>query len=307
MESNSFYPIGLTGIPWEESERAQWRARQSRRRSYADDVARRIDALSERFDKVEYGELTCGDDHYSLQALRSRPIDPSLPTALITGGVHGYETSGVLGALTFLEHHAAAYADRINLLAAPCVSPWAYERINRWNYDALDPNRNFRPDGPACESTALIELVRSASQRYLLHIDLHETTDSDEAEFRPALSARDGKSFEPGEIPDGFYTVADVDRPELAFQEAVIAAVGQVMKIAQPDANGQIIGSPVIAHGVIAYPKAELKLCGAITNARFVTTTEVYPDAPDTTPELCVKAQVAAVCAALDFALTHDA
>jgi hypothetical protein len=42
----------------------------------------------------------------------------------------------------------------------------------------------------------------------LLHIDLHETTDSDETEFRPALSARDGKPFEPGEI-GWIYTVAD--------------------------------------------------------------------------------------------------
>jgi hypothetical protein len=32
-------------------------------------------------------------------------------------------------------------------------------------------------------------------------IDLHETTDSDESEFRPALAARDGKPFELGLIP----------------------------------------------------------------------------------------------------------
>jgi len=28
--------------------------------------------------------------------------------------------------------------------------------------------------------------------RVLMHIDLHETTDTDETEFRPALAARDG-------------------------------------------------------------------------------------------------------------------
>mgnify|MGYP000741713275 CR=1 FL=1 len=38
---------------------------------------------------------------------------------------------------------------RVNLLVAPCVSPWAYERIQRWNFDALDPNRSFRADSPA--------------------------------------------------------------------------------------------------------------------------------------------------------------
>lgn len=132
-----------------------------------------------------------------------------MPAALITGGVHGYETSGVMGALEFLETRADAYAGRVNLLAAPCVSPWAFERVNRWTFDAVDPNRNFRADGPAREATSLMALVEPWLGQFLLHIDLHETTDSDESELRPALAARDGKPFEPGLIPDGFYLVAD--------------------------------------------------------------------------------------------------
>ena len=79
--------------------------------------------------------------------------------ALVTGGVHGYETSGVMGALGFLETRAEAYVGAVDLLVAPCLSPWAYERIYRWNYDAIDPNRSFRGDGPR-EATALIELVK---------------------------------------------------------------------------------------------------------------------------------------------------
>jgi len=306
MTANDFYPIGSAGRPWEEAQRAQWRARQSRQRSYEEDVVRRIAALGDRFERVDYGRLAYGGESYTLHALRSRVTDPSLPYVLITGGVHGYETSGVLGVFDFLERHASAYAGRINLLATPCVSPWAYERVNRWNYDAVDPNRNFRPDGPARESIALIELVRSVSDRYLLHVDLHETTDTDEIEFRPALSARDGKPFEPGQIPDGFYLVADSAAPQLAFQDAIIAAVGQVTRIASPDAKGEIIGSPVVARGVITYPLAELNLCTCVTNARFTSTTEVYPDAGDMTAEICVEAQVTAICAALDFALAHE-
>ncbi len=223
----------------------------------------------------------------------------------MTGGVHGYETSGVMGALAFLEEAAAAYAGRVNLLVAPCVSPWAYERINRWNYDAVDPNRNFRIDGPAREATALMEWVRSASSDYLLHIDLHETTDTDETEFRLALSARDGVDFKAGTIPDGFYLVADSEDPQLEFQEAIIAAVEQVTHIAPADEKGEIIGSPVIARGVIEYPLAQLALCASITNARFKTTTEVYPDSPRVTSENCNRAQLAAVCAALDYALAR--
>lgn len=297
-------PIGVPGEPWGERERDQWRARQSRQRSYGDDVVTRIDALGDRFERVAYGQIRYADDVYTLYALRSRVVRPGRPAVLVTGGVHGYETSGVLGALAFLDQVAGAYANKVNLLVAPCVSPWAYERIHRWNYDAVDPNRNFRPGGPL-EATALMDLTRSFAAEYLLHIDLHETTDTDNTQFGPAKSARDGTAFVEEEIPDGFYLVADSEDRQLAFQRAIIAAVEKVTHIAPPDAQGQIIGSPVIAHGVIEYPLGQLGLCPSIANARFKTTTEVYPDSSRATPENCIQAQVAAVQAAIDFALAQ--
>lgn len=303
MANTPFYPVGIPGQPWGEEERNQWRARQPRLRRYDQDVVPRIEALADRYEKLTYGALDYAGETYSLFALRSRNFNAALPTALVTGGVHGYETSGVMGALDFLENHADAYAGKINLLVAPCVSPWGYERINRWNHDAVDPNRNFRAGGPAWEATALIELVGNGD--FLLHIDLHETTDSDESEFRPALAARDGKVYEPDIIPDGFYLVADSANPQLAFQQAIIAAVEGVTHIAPPDEKGEIIGSPVVGPGVIEYPLAELGLCPSITDAHFKTTTEVYPDSPRCTPEMCNRAQVTAICAALDYALTH--
>src|SRR3546814_784894 len=48
--------IGTPGTPWGDAERALWRSRQSRRRSYADDVLGAIDGLRGRFDVVEYGD-----------------------------------------------------------------------------------------------------------------------------------------------------------------------------------------------------------------------------------------------------------
>jgi hypothetical protein len=238
-----------------------------------------------------------------LYALKSRVWDAALPAALLTGGVHGYETSGVMGALKFLETRAGAYLGRVNLLAAPCVSPWGYERINRWNYDAVDPNRNFRAGGPAAEATQLMALVEPLRGQFRLHIDLHETTDSDESEFRHALAARDGKVSEPCLIPDGFYLVTDTANRNLPFQEAIIREVEPVTHIAPPDAAGMIIGCPVLSHGVIEYPVEEYGMCTSITGAAFNTTTEVYPDSPRATPEQCNDAQVAAVCAALDYVL----
>lgn len=136
-----------------------------------------------------------------------------------------------------------------------------------------------------------------------MHIDLHETTDTDESEFRPAKAARDGDAFVPGEIPDGFYTVGDTEDPQPAFQAAVIAAVAAVTHVAPADAQGRIIGQDVVQPGVINYPVRELGLCAGVTPARYRTTTEVYPDSPRATPEQCNLAQVAAVRGAPDFAL----
>jgi hypothetical protein len=300
------YPIGTPGLPWGKAEVATWLSRQSPKRSYQADVLRAIEALSSRFDVVQYGRLDYHPDKYPLFAIKSRGWRESLPLALVTGGVHGYETSGVHGALRFVDRHAAAYENRVNLLVAPCVSPWAYEMIHRWNMHAVDPNRSFRDDSPAQEAAALMRLVAPLRDRVLVHIDLHETTDTDETEFRPALAARDGVADAPGEIPDGFYLVDDAEHPQPEFQRAVIAAVAKVTHIAPADRDGKIIGSPMVASGIINYPLRQLGLCAGITQARYKTTTEVYPDSPSATPEQCNVAQAAAVCAAIDFALAHS-
>ncbi|HEY6640832.1 M14 family metallocarboxypeptidase [Povalibacter sp.] len=301
--ASSSYPIGTPGTPWGEAERAQWLSRQTRHRSYASEVVSAIERLSVRFDIAEYGQLDYPPDHYRLFAIRSRNWRDERPVILVTGGVHGYETSGVHGALQFLDQRAADYADRVNLLVVPCVSPWAYERIHRWNAHAIDPNRSFRENSPAGESAALLRLIAPLHGKFLVHIDLHETTDTDESEFRPALAARDGKEIEPGEIPDGFYLVDDSENPQPQFQQAIIDAVARITHIAPADANGQLIGSDMVAPGIIRYPLTQLGLCAGITGARYTTTTEVYPDSPRATPQQCNAAQVAAVCAAIDFAL----
>ncbi|MEO8998641.1 MAG: M14 family metallocarboxypeptidase [Rhodanobacter sp.] len=305
MSRNAPNPIGTAGRPWGESERTEWLSQQHVQRSYAADVLSVIETLRARFDVSEYGQLDYASGSYPLFAIKSRDWRDELPCVLVTGGVHGYETSGVHGALQFVDQRAADYAGRANLVVVPCVSPWAYERIHRWNADALDPNRAFHENSPAQESAALMCLVAPFGDRVLMHIDLHETTDSDESEFRPALAARDGVACEPGEIPDGFYLVDDSEHPQPEFQQAVIAAVAKVTHIAPADRHGEIIGSPMVAPGVIEYALTQLGLCAGITSAPYKTTTEVYPDSPRASPAQCNAAQVAAVCAAIDFALAH--
>jgi Succinylglutamate desuccinylase / Aspartoacylase family len=298
-------PITTLNQPWSPADRAAWLASRVKQRSYADEVLSRIELLGNRFDAQEYGRLDYSGEHFPLLALKSREWHDDLPIVLVTGGVHGYETSGVHGALDFLDQRAESYLGKVNLLVAPCVSPWAYECIQRWNAEALDPNRSFTGQGGTQESAALMRLLAPLQGKVMLHIDLHETTDTDESEFRPALAARDGKVFEPGEIPDGFYLCGDAANPQLDFQNAVNAAVAKVTHIAPSDAKGEIIGSTVVAPGVILYDYKALGLCAGMTDARFTTTTEVYPDSPRATPEICNAAQVAAVCAAIDFALEN--
>ena len=303
MSTTAHYPIGTPGHPWGEAEVKTWREQQTRQRSYAADVLDRVDALRLRYDVVQYGVLDYQPDRYPLFALKSRNWRDDRPCMLVTGGVHGYETSGVHGALQFAEERALAYADRVNLMIVPCVSPWGYERIHRWNPQALDPNRSFHMHSPAPEAEALMSFVAPFRKRVVMHIDLHETTDTDESEFRPALAARDGVEYVPGEVPDGFYLVDDSAHPQPEFQRAVIAAVAKVTHIAPADSNGEIIGSTMVSPGVIEYACTELGLCASITDARFKTTTEVYPDSSSATPEQCDAAQVAAACSAIEFAL----
>ncbi len=305
MTPERFHPIGTPGQPWTSAEKQEWFESRSVRRSYRDEVLARLEGLDPSLAVESYGALGLDPERYPLLAVRSARPAEGAPWALVTGGVHGYETSGVQGALRFLTELAPTYTGRLNLLVAPCVSPWGYEVIHRWNPRAIDPNRSFTKDSPAEESAALMKLVADVRDRVLVHIDLHETTDSDENEFRPALAARDGKALEPGLIPDGFYTVGDTENPQPRFQAAIIAGVERVTHIAPPDENGEIIGSKVVQPGVILYPFVALGLCAGITPARFTTTTEVYPDSPKATPESCNAAQVAAVRAALDHALAH--
>ena len=299
------YPIGTPGTPWGADEKREWLARQQLKRSYADEVIAPLQAhLPAEAELFQYGALDytpLGLGTYPLFAVRSRAWNADRPVVLVTGGVHGYETSGVQGALQWLEHDFARHAGTINILVLPCISPWGYETINRWNPHALDPNRQFKPDSPAAEAALAMVCVAAHGERVDVHVDLHETTDSDNSEFGPARAARDGTVFERHDIPDGFYLVGDSERPEAGFQRAIIDAVRQVTHIAKPDANGLLIGATLQQEGVVHLAKRSSGLCGGMTAAPFVTTTEVYPDSPSASAAQCNEAQVAAVRAAIEF------
>ena len=299
------YPIGIPGTPWGAAEKSAWLTRQQVKRSYADEVVAPLRArLCAQAELFQYGALDYarqGLGNYPLFAVRSRDWNSDLPVVLVTGGVHGYETSGVQGALQWLECEFSRHTGAINVLVLPCISPWGYETINRWNPDALDPNRQFKPTSPAAESALAMACVAANCERVDVHVDLHETTDTDNSEFGPAKAARDGAVQDWHAIPDGFYLVGDSMRSEPGFQGALIDAVRRVTHIAKPDEQGRIIGAAMQQEGVIAMAKRAAGLCGGMTDARFVTTTEVYPDSPTVSPAQCNEAQITAVRAAIAY------
>jgi len=142
------YHIGTHGKPWGVDERKQWLAERVVHRSYKEEVVAKIDALRERseYEVLEYGALSHDASRYPLYAVKTRDWDASKPAALVsvlqpaaaapastastsasasiqaqvhahahpprqvTGGVHGYETSGVQGALLFLQACACTHA-----------------------------------------------------------------------------------------------------------------------------------------------------------------------------------------------------
>ena len=97
--------------------------------------------------------------------------------------------------------------------------------------------------------------------------------------------------------------MGDTERPAPEFQRALIEAVREVTHIADADEHGCIIGTALEQPGVINYAKRSLGLCGGMTDARLVTTTEVYPDSPTATPAECNEAQAVTVTAAIEYLL----
>lgn len=288
---------------WGSIEKENWRKDQIIKRSYQEQVLTKIEKLRDSLDVIPYGALSYDYNRYPLYYLKARGFRPEKKTILITGGVHGYETSGVQGALRFMETEVSRYSESFNIVCFPCISPWGYETINRWNPLAIDPNRSFCENSPAEECSLFLKEIAELKLNIHAHFDLHETTDTDNTVFRPALQARDGKVQELSEIPDGFYLVGDTRKPCPEFQKAIIDSVRKVTHIAPPDKEGKIIGVPLEQEGVVNYDKRKLFLCGGFSEAEYITTTEVYPDSPRATDEICIKAQVAAITGGLEYLL----
>lgn len=300
------YPIGTPNKPWEIKEKNQWLKKQKVQRSYKKEVLLKIKKIPQEFDILQYTELKYENfDKYLLNAIINKNWDISKKTILVTGGVHGYETSGVHGAIDFALHHAKKYLEYFNIIIIPCVCPWGYETINRWTPTTDDPNRSFYGKERTDEANALMRFLTPYVHTIFAHFDLHETTNSDLSEFRPAKQAKDGTIMFVGEIPDGFYIIGDEKNPQKEFYNAIISSVKKITHIAPPDKKKRIIGLPQYDEGTILLDVKEYGVCASLSNAKYTITTEVYPNSKKTNPNECIKAQVAAIQGGIEWMIEN--
>jgi hypothetical protein len=279
----------------------EWFARQTIKRDYKHDVLDRLDRLNslhpDLFDVQQYGTLSHNPERYPLKRVLTKNWDPNNPTIIITGGVHGYEPSGITGALRFLEEVAPQYADKVNFVVYPCVSPLGYEIDHRWNRKAIDPNRHFIESDPTDETAAVMASIKAtqkellADKRFAAAIDLHETVDRDK-ELRAERDARDGTMPKPGDeiIPQGFY-LCTTRQEDVSLGQKIVEAVSAVTPICGDEKILDIANQ----EGVIVVDMLNT-LCQNFmsTVADVAMTTEIYPDKA-TDPTEAERAQVAAV------------
>ena len=90
------YPVGTPGQKWTEKEIAHWReTRTGVKRSYKEEVLDKILHLTNKFDIAQYGALSVDKEKYPLYSVKTKNWGEKKPNVFVTGGVHGYETSGV--------------------------------------------------------------------------------------------------------------------------------------------------------------------------------------------------------------------
>jgi len=296
---------------WGPTEVEAWWAKQdTNKRSYQKDVVARLKNPrkfpSDKFDLQQYGALSADPERYPLYRVTTKKENwnPNNPTILITGGVHGYEPSGIRAALHFLEKVAPKYADKINFVVYPCVSPIGYEIDHRWNRQAQDPNRHFRENGKAEESLQLMASLKQVKaellhdKRFRFAIDLHETNNRD-IELIAERHARDGTSPKPEDkiIPNGFYLCVTKE-DDVSTGQKIVRAVKKVTAICADD---KIIGYPN-QEGVIVLNDVK-GLCQGFTSTMsdMAMTTEIYPD--KITAPKARKAQLAVIKKAIALTL----
>jgi protein MpaA len=104
-----------------------------------------------------------------------RGIGEGLPTALVTGGVHGDEPAGVEAVLRFLERDPGSWLGRLAFETVVCVNPHGWVHDTRHNAQDVDINWSYARDD-VVEVGVIKDLARD--RRFEFVIDCHEDWES---------------------------------------------------------------------------------------------------------------------------------
>jgi hypothetical protein len=229
--------------PWSQDKIRRWYQEHQviPSRDYVKTLVPRIKALGDRagFKIEKYGEAsytTISDatdgsveniirDTHDLYRLLIGDFSQERLCYIVLGGTHGYEKGGPLAALKFAEEEASQYADRLNMVIYPCLSPGPYEKELRFTEGRIDINRDaFLDNAQTQEMRALAKSVKELHQRlfdgdpnkkFTAAIDLHETPFMDIA-IDQENAAAGGEAFELDIFPKGLFLIAFNEDQQLA-------------------------------------------------------------------------------------------
>ena len=290
---------------WTETDKLEWLSKQTFQRSYEKQVLSRISKLKDTSEALKirpYGRLTLQgrkelaldgavlsakeyEDRYPLFYAEVGDITNGKINIIVTGGTHGYEESGVYGALEFLERDALDYSDRFNFLVFPCLSPFAYEVNQRWTHDAWDPNRSFDRSKPYVpEAQLVMDVLDEARQRvghdFAAAVDLHETPDRDKTMMPPQYQ-RYGIDLKPEDvlIPNGYYLISSESNEAQGLASRIVETVRKVTPIApDPEIHGAKNENGVVVERGEDTTHQGLNMEYMRTLAENSFTTEIYPE-----------------------------
>lgn len=285
---------------WTADRCAAWYGEQKQVRDYKQSVVERALAvtLPPSLKLSVYG-TAYGDD---LICVTPRHIDSSKPSLSVTGGVHGYEPSGVESCLHLIETGAQNLRDRANVFLFPCVTPAAYRIHHRWTHGAEDTNRGFFDGTTVIESALLMQRIKSLGVKFACAIDGHETPVEDRL-FRRLRTDRYGTALtgDPDLLPNGFHLmVPDTALLRQSVQNCACAMISAVEKMT-PIATDEIIAGNVNDGGIVPSTASNTLTRWMNERAAFAATTEVVTEG--ITPYQATRIQLTAIHAAADYVL----
>ena len=187
-----------------------------------DEIVRRVEALADEVQTRVLGEA----EGYPIFGI-ARGVGEGLPTAFLTGGVHGDEPAGVEALLRFIEREPEAWLGRLFFETVVCVNPYGWVHNTRHNAQDLDLNWSYARDD-VVEVQVIKDLARD--RRFAFVVDCHEDWES-----------------------PGFY-LYELRRDGVEIAEEIARRVAEICPLNE---SAEIEGQ--LARGVVVYPDISLE------------------------------------------------